>query len=95
VSLQSICPAHPADHLTIGTSDAVSYALVVDALDHDGPADPDRIDRAVCLHPFQPVVDPATFPTDFAQVLTTVADALATSPRVATEPPLQPYAETT
>ncbi|MCE0766208.1 alpha/beta fold hydrolase [Pseudonocardia kujensis] len=94
VSLQSICPAHPADHLTIGTSDAVAYALVVDALDHDGPADPDRIDRAVCLQPFQPGVDPATFPTDFAQVLTSVADALATTPRVAAEPPLQPYAET-
>lgn len=95
VSLQSLCPAHPADHLTIGTSDAVSFALVVDALDHDGPADPDRIDRAVCLQPFQPGVDPMTFPTDFAQVLTTVADALATTPPVATEPPLQPYAEST
>lgn len=73
VSLQSICPAHPADHLTIGTSDAVGHALVVDALDHDGPADPVRIDRAVCLRPFQPGVDPVTFPADFARLGATAA----------------------
>ncbi len=94
ISLQSVCPAHPADHLTIGTSDAVSYALVIDALDHDGPADPDRIDRGVCLRPFQPGVDPVTFPTDLAQMGTVIADQLALGPRVFAEPPLRDYAQT-
>jgi pimeloyl-ACP methyl ester carboxylesterase len=92
VSLQSICPAHPADHLTTGTSDPVAYALVIDALDHDGPADPARIDRAVCGQLFQPGVDPVTFPADFTQLGVTVAEQLATYPRVSAEPELPDYA---
>jgi pimeloyl-ACP methyl ester carboxylesterase len=93
VSLQSVCPAHAADHLTIGTSDAVAYALVVDALDHDGPADPARVDRGVCLQPLQPGVDPVTFPVDLAALGVTVAEQLVTAPRTTTEPALQPYAD--
>lgn len=92
VSLQSICPAHPADHFTIGTSDPVAYALAIDALDHDGPADPARVDRAVCGQLFQPGVNPVTFPADFAQLGVTVADQLATYPRVFAEPELPDYA---
>lgn len=92
ISLQAICPAHPADHLTIGTSDPVSYAVAIDALDHDGPADPARVDHGVCLQLFQPGVDPATFPTDFAQLTATVAEQLVTYPKVTTEPAVQPYA---
>lgn len=92
ISLQSVCPARPADHLTIGTSDAVAYDLVIDALDHEGPADPARVDRAVCLQPFQPGVDPVTFPTDFAQLATTAAKQLTVGPRVLREPALQDYA---
>jgi len=92
VSLQSVCPAHPADHLTTGTSDAVAYALTVGALDHDGPADPSRIDRGVCLQLLQPGVDPLTFPTDLAAVGVTIADQLVTARRVTAEPALQPYA---
>lgn len=83
-------PTDPlADHLTIGTSDAVGHALVVDALDHDGQADPARIDRAVCLRPFQPGGDPVTFPTDFARLGATAAEQVAVGPR---EPPLGDYA---
>lgn len=91
VSLQSVCPAHPADHLTTGTSDPVVYALVVDALDHDGPADPSRIDRSVCGQLLAPGVDPLTFPADFAELGVTVAGALATYPRVSAEPALPDY----
>ncbi len=92
VSLQSICPAHPADHFTISTSDPVAYALAIDALDHDGPADPARVDRAVCGQLFQPGVNPVTFPADFAQLGVTVADQLATYPWVFAEPELPDYA---
>lgn len=91
VSLQSVCPAHPADHLTTGTSDPVAYALAIDALDHDGPADPTRIDRAVCGQLFQPGVDPVTFPTDFTALGVTAANQLATYPRVFAEPELPDY----
>jgi hypothetical protein len=43
--------------------------LAVDALDHDGPADPKRIDSGVCAQQLQPGVNPATFPADSAAAL--------------------------
>jgi hypothetical protein len=59
VATQDICPTDMQEHLQIGTSDPVAYALAMDALDHDGPASEARIDRAVCAQPYQPGVDPA------------------------------------
>jgi pimeloyl-ACP methyl ester carboxylesterase len=91
-AVQAICPAHPADHFSMGTSDSVAYALAIDALDHPGPARADRIDRAVCLQPFQPGVNPVTFPTDFAGVVAAAGAAVATTPFVPAEPALAPYA---
>ena len=66
ISTFDVCPGHLADHLSMGSSDALAYALVTDALDHGGLASAARIDRAVCLAPLQPGVDPATFPARFA-----------------------------
>ncbi|MDN5932736.1 MAG: hypothetical protein L0I24_17000 [Pseudonocardia sp.] len=60
-----MCPGHVADHLTVGTFDAVAAAIALDALDADGPADADRIDRAVCL---------ARFGTGFATAPQVVAE---------------------
>ncbi|GAB2989681.1 lipase family alpha/beta hydrolase [Nocardioides montaniterrae] len=59
VATQDVCPANISEHVTLGTSDAVAYALAMDALNHRGPADPARIDRSVCSHLYQPYVDPA------------------------------------
>ena len=61
ISTFDVCPGHVADHLSMGTFDAVAYALVVDALEHDGPARPSRVDRAACLAPLHEGVDPVTF----------------------------------
>jgi pimeloyl-ACP methyl ester carboxylesterase len=47
VLLQSVCPGRRAEHGAMAI-DALAYALVLDALDHPGPANPARIDRAVC-----------------------------------------------
>ena len=58
VSTQDVCPADPAEHLLVGTLDPTTYALVMDALNHPGPADPSRVDRAVCSQLYQPGVDP-------------------------------------
>lgn len=91
VAVQEVCPGHVADHLTIGTFDPVAYAIVDDALDADGPADPSRIDRSVCLEPFMPGVDPLTFPTDFAGFTAAIGTAIATAPRTPTEPDLVDY----
>ena len=91
VALQDVCPAHPADHLSTGTSDAVAWALTLDALTHDGPADPGRIDPSVCLAPFMPGVNPVTFPTDFAHAAAILADSAALYPHTPAEPPLARY----
>jgi pimeloyl-ACP methyl ester carboxylesterase len=55
--LQDVCPARVTDHGFL-LADAVGYALVLDALRHKGPAQPDRIDRRVCSRLVLPGVDP-------------------------------------
>jgi triacylglycerol lipase len=57
VPIQSVCPGRPVDHLGI-LADAVAFALVLDAFNHAGPADPARIDRTVCLQTTFPGADP-------------------------------------
>jgi triacylglycerol esterase/lipase EstA (alpha/beta hydrolase family) len=92
VLVQDVCPLHVADHLTLGTSDPVGYALAIDALDHPGPADPARLDRAtVCAQTLQPGVDPAAFAPEFARLTAVVAQQLLQYPKVAAEPPLRCY----
>jgi len=62
VALQDVCPANTADHSAIGTTDPVAFALAMNALDHPGPAAPDRIDRSVCAQSSYPGVDPSGAP---------------------------------
>jgi hypothetical protein len=84
VATPDICPGDIYEHLAIGTIDPVAYAIAIDALDHRGPANPKRVDQAVCTKQFQPGVDPATFPQNAAAA---IAD-LETSP--ATDIPAEP-----
>lgn len=58
VATQDLCPTDVYEHLSIGTVDPVAYALVIDALNHKGPAKPSRIATSVCTDVFQPGVDP-------------------------------------
>lgn len=59
VSTQDVCPTDVDEHLLIGTVDPAAYALVMDALDHRGPAKASRVDTAkVCSELYQPGVDP-------------------------------------
>jgi pimeloyl-ACP methyl ester carboxylesterase len=93
VAVQDVCPANTSDHLVLGSSDAVGHALAMDALGHDGPADPARIPAAVCAQPFQPGVDPATFATDAAASYAKVVQQFSSgSPAITAEPPLRCYA---
>jgi hypothetical protein len=59
VATQDVCPSDVDEHLMVGTVDPVTYALVMDALTHRGPAKPSRVDRGVCSRVYQPGVDPA------------------------------------
>jgi hypothetical protein len=59
VQTQELCPLDISDHVLIGISPA-TYALVVDALTHDGPAVLSRVPRASCNKLVMPgVTDPA------------------------------------
>lgn len=91
VAVQEICPANGSEHLVVGTTDAVAWALLRDALDHDGPAVVSRIDRGVCEELFMPGVDRATALTELAAAGTALATTIARTPVVTGEPALQCY----
>ncbi|MBT8163732.1 MULTISPECIES: triacylglycerol lipase [Arthrobacter] len=91
VALQDVCPLNAADHLATGTYDPVAYALAIDALSHDGPADPDRVPASTCTKLFMPGVDPMTFPGKYVDLWNNVLAQLVAYPHVGTEPALKPY----
>ncbi|MGH9039077.1 MAG: hypothetical protein ACRDZ3_02485 [Acidimicrobiia bacterium] len=91
VAVQDVCPVHFSDHIKMASYDAVGYDLALDALTHDGPADPARIGPSVCTREFPPGVDPVTFPVVYATGHAAIAVQLATAPRVDAEPALRCY----
>ncbi|MGI8677729.1 MAG: esterase/lipase family protein [Jatrophihabitans sp.] len=91
VLVQAICPVHLADHLTMGTFDPVAYALVIDALSHDGPADAARVARSVCTEPTIPGLNPVSVLANFTRLATVAATQVALYPHVPAEPPLAAY----
>jgi triacylglycerol esterase/lipase EstA (alpha/beta hydrolase family) len=91
VAIQSICPADPEEHLSIGTSDATAYGLVVDALNRRGPAKPSRVDPAVCDQALMPGIDTNTYAADTAASFAFLGNSIATYPHVTAEPPLRCY----
>lgn len=93
IATQSVCPLNLADHFLVGTSDPVAYALAIDALSHEGPADPVRLAPGLCLQAFMPGVNPLTFVTDLAGAAAVVGTTVLTAGRVSEEPPLKCYVE--
>jgi hypothetical protein len=91
IAAQQICPADLSEHLAMGSYDPVAYAVAIDALTHPGPADLARVPKSVCTMPFQPGVDPQTFPTDYTAYAGGAVAEVATHPHTASEPPLAPY----
>jgi hypothetical protein len=89
VAVQDICPADTSEHDLVGTVDAVAYALAIDALDHDGPANPSRISTSVCSQPYMPGINPITGPASGLQAF--YDDETSTGPESTSEPPLACY----
>ncbi|SFP51174.1 hypothetical protein SAMN05421810_102805 [Amycolatopsis arida] len=93
VGTQDVCPGRFGEHIAL-VVDAVVYALVRDALTHPGPADPARVDRAVCRSAFMPLDWPGLV-TAVPDLLSLPVKALLESPPwtwVRAEPPLRDYA---
>ena len=91
IAIQDLCPGRPVHHVGL-LADAVAFAIVIDALDHKGPADPSRLSASICAQALMPGVSPADV---VAGNLTVYGDAvIAFSQHSGTpaEPPLASYA---
>lgn len=86
IQVQSLCPGRPTDHVAISTSDAVGFALAVDAITHPGPADAKRFDIATCLQTYPAGANPA-------DLFTSGGGAGFQGDYIDHEPPLRAYAK--
>jgi triacylglycerol esterase/lipase EstA (alpha/beta hydrolase family) len=92
IALQSLCADRRVSHTGI-LGDAVAFALVVDALTHEGPANPARIDPAVCAADVAPGMDAQFAATREARGLLPFVLYDRFAPKPAAEPPLADYAQ--
>ena len=91
LAMQDICPLNVADHLAY-YYDPVGYAVVMDALEHPGPADAARIDRSVCTQISMPYVNVTDIPTYTLHIYNAIfVDRLHAEPQTTAEPPLKCY----
>ncbi|NYI43200.1 pimeloyl-ACP methyl ester carboxylesterase [Nocardioides aromaticivorans] len=77
VRVQDVCPLDPYEHVMTGTVSPATYAIVMDALTHDGPARASRVDRKWCSQLYMPGIDPADV-AGFAPILTALPNLLLT-----------------
>jgi triacylglycerol esterase/lipase EstA (alpha/beta hydrolase family) len=92
ILLSDACPDRTTDHVSLGTYDPVTYALVEDALNHPGPVSIDRFDHAACTQLTQPGVNQEFAAVHFARAISAIGATLLLTYHVPAEPPLAPYA---
>ncbi len=91
IAVQQICPADVSDHLAMGSYDPVGYALAVDAFTREGLARPRDVSTSICSKPFQPGVNAAAFPSDYASYLEQIGRAQVNAKELSAEPALKCY----
>lgn len=92
VAVQDLCPGRVVEHAQ-QAYDAVAWGVGLDALTHPGPADPARIDRAVCAELVMPFVDPVTAAQGGANIYAVAGERQGTyAGKTNAEPPLRDYA---
>jgi hypothetical protein len=85
VLIQDVCPGRRVTH--IGTAvDSVTFALIVDAIHHKGPAKRSRLPRDVCAHPYAPGLDEAATTALVGGAGGLTAGRIASQPKVRREP---------
>jgi triacylglycerol esterase/lipase EstA (alpha/beta hydrolase family) len=89
VAVQDVCPDDTSEHLALGSYDPVTWTLLLDALNHPGPAVPSRVGLTPCTEQFMPGVDPATFATNASDAVIDVETSPAQS--LSAEGPLACY----
>ena len=88
VAVQEICPVDLADHVTLALANATGFALAMDALARDGPADVATVGARGCAQPRIPGFDAARLASFTASYL---ANREAGVAPVRAEPPLRCY----
>lgn len=93
VVVQQLCPLRVADHVAM-IIDSYSWAAALDAVTHDGPADPARLAGrpGLCVNPFMPDVDWVRAPASLETIAQAVGGLAGLQPWVGAEPPLPDYA---
>jgi triacylglycerol esterase/lipase EstA (alpha/beta hydrolase family) len=86
IAIGEACPGRTVDHLGLGTYDPVTHALVVDALDHPGPASLSRFDTGACTKTFQPGVNQTFFAFHYGRTVSAVGATILLTPHVPAEP---------
>ena len=97
ILLQDVCPGHLSDHFLIGTADSLAFALALDAISNDGPADVERAGGASGLCGLLPVnLADVAMPGNVVGLLEIVAstaqDPMLNLHLAPGEPPLKDYA---
>ncbi len=88
VLIQDVCPGRTVSH--IGTAlDSVTFALIVDANSHRGPAKVSRLPADVCDHPYAPGLDEAATTNIIAAAESLTAGRGDSEPKVRREPRLR------
>jgi pimeloyl-ACP methyl ester carboxylesterase len=95
--IQDLCPLQITDHVTIGTTDAVAFALTLDAITHPGPADPQRAGGSALCTNIPIIIDPAIASAGVQALLTILQSDVAAgvpNPHLTNaEPPLKSYVQ--
>lgn len=87
IVLQDVCPRRSTEHFAM-VGDAAAYALALDALNHDGPADPARFDPATCRQTTIAGGDPAATFVGGPGAIGNALVAITTAEQVDREPRL-------
>jgi triacylglycerol lipase len=95
VVIQRVCPGRQVSHITTGV-DSVSYAALIDAVAHRGPAAPKRFSAGVCDRPFAPVLDEQVTRAGIAALVIRAAartlNGADGTKLLSAEPPVRAYA---
>jgi hypothetical protein len=92
ILVQEVCPGRQTNHGQI-PFDAVSFAVLLDALANPGPANPDRLPTSICNDQYAPGLSPAQIEADMAALLPAIIDRLFGQQvaRVPAEPPVRAF----
>jgi hypothetical protein len=92
ILIQRVCPGRSTNHIK-AAYDSVSFAALIDAVRHRGPALPSRFSRTVCSHPYAPGLSALRIEALNAVALPTILARVLAYPPARREPPVRAYAK--